>query len=48
MNADDSPIEFQLPDAGWQLVLDAAAPGTGVADPYDLHPRTLALLVKPR
>jgi len=48
MNADDSPIEFQLPDAGWQLVLDTAAPGTGVADPYDLQPRTLALLVKPR
>ena len=48
MNADHSPIEFQLPDAGWQLVLDTATPGRGVADPYYLQARTLALLVKPR
>jgi isoamylase len=48
MNADKAVVEFRLPDAGWQLVLDTATPGRGVADPYYLQARTLALLVKPR
>ena len=48
MNAGESAIEFTLPGAGWQLLLDTAAPGRGVANPYYLQPRTLALLVKAR
>ena len=46
MNADEAAVEFKLPDSGWQLLLDTA--GSGIADPYHLQPRTLALLVKPR
>jgi hypothetical protein len=41
-------VEFALPGAGWQLVLDTAAPGALAADPYLLRPRSLALLVKAR
>jgi hypothetical protein len=37
-----------LLDGGWQLVLDTAAPGRLVTDPYYLQARTLALLVKAR
>ncbi len=48
----ESAIEFALPDSGWQLVLDTAAPGRAhvpnAANPYYLQARTLALLVKPR
>jgi isoamylase len=48
LHAGEAPIEFRLPEDGWQLVLDTAAPGRGVANPYYLQPRTLALLVKAR
>ncbi|MBV9191157.1 MAG: glycogen debranching protein GlgX [Betaproteobacteria bacterium] len=52
LHAGDAPIEFKLPDDGWHLVLDTAAPGRAhvpnAANPYYLQPRTLALLVKAR
>jgi len=48
LHAGEAPIEFKLPDDGWQVLIDTAAPGRGVANPYYLQPRTLALLVKPR
>ena len=48
VNAAETAVEFKLPGSGWQLLLDTAAPRRGVADPYYLQPRTLALLVKAR
>ena len=48
LHAGEAPIEFKLPDDGWQLVLDTAAPGRAMANFYCLEPRTLALLVKAR
>jgi glycogen operon protein len=48
MNAGDAAIEFRLPEVGWQLLLDTAAPGRLVTDPYYLEARSLALLVKAR
>jgi glycogen operon protein len=48
LNAGEEAVEFALPGAGWQLVLDTAAPGALAADPYLLRPRSLALLVKAR
>ena len=48
LHAGETPIEFKLPDQGWTLVMDTASPGRGVANPYYLQPRTLALLVKAR
>jgi glycogen operon protein len=48
VNPSEEPLEFALPDGGWQLVLDTAAPGRLVTDPYYLQARTLALLVKAR
>jgi glycogen operon protein len=48
LNAGEDAVEFALPGAGWQLLLDTATPGRGVANPYFLRPRSLALLVKAR
>ena len=48
MHAGESPIDFKLPDEGWASLLDTAAPGRTVANPYQLQPRSLALLVKGR
>jgi glycogen operon protein len=48
LNAGEEAVEFALPGAGWQLLLDTATPGRGVANPYYLQPRSLALLVKAR
>jgi glycogen operon protein len=48
LNAGEEAVEFALPSAGWQLLLDTATPGRGVANPYYLQPRSLALLVKAR
>jgi pullulanase/glycogen debranching enzyme len=48
MNAGDAAIEFRLPEVGWQLLLDTAAPGRLATDPYYLEARSLALLVKAR
>ena len=48
LNAGEDAVEFALPGAGWQLVLDTATPGRGVANPYFLRPRSLGLLVKAR
>jgi len=46
VNAGEEPEEFTLPAGGWHLLLDTAAPGGGVADPYPLAARALALLAK--
>ncbi|TMG74618.1 MAG: glycogen debranching protein GlgX [Betaproteobacteria bacterium] len=46
VNAAEEPVEFTLPAGGWHLLLDSAAPGGGVADPYPLAARALALLAK--
>ncbi|MFN2646623.1 MAG: glycogen debranching protein GlgX [Burkholderiales bacterium] len=46
VNSDEEPIDFVLPAGGWHLLLDTAAPGGGVADPYPLAARALALLAK--
>jgi glycogen operon protein len=48
LNAGEEAVEFALPGAGWQLLLDTATPGRGVSNPYYLQPRSLALLVKAR
>jgi len=48
LNADEEALEFKLPGTDWQLLLDTAAPGRIVTDPYFLSPRSLALLVKAR
>jgi isoamylase len=48
LNAGAEPVEFELPDSGWQRVLDTFAPSSTVTNPYFLGPRALALLVKPR
>ncbi|HZE62197.1 MAG TPA: glycogen debranching protein GlgX [Burkholderiales bacterium] len=48
LNASTEPVEFALPDSGWQRVLDTSAPSGAVTNPYSLGARTLALLVKPR
>ena len=46
VNAGEEAVEFTLPAGGWHLLLDTAAPGGGVADPYPLAARALALLAK--
>ena len=46
VNAGEEPVEFTLPAGGWHLLLDTAAPGGGVTDPYPLAARALALLAK--
>ena len=46
VNAGEEPVDFTLPAGGWHLLLDSAAPGGGVADPYPLAARALALLAK--
>src|SRR5262249_34166971 len=46
VNAGAETIDFSLPAGGWHLLLDTAAPGSGVSDPYPLRPRALALLAK--
>ena len=46
VNAGEEPVDFTLPAGGWHLLLDTAAPGGGVADPYPLAARALALLAK--
>jgi isoamylase len=46
VNAAEEPVEFTLPAGGWHLLLDTAAPGAGIADPYPLAARALALLAK--
>ncbi|HYY59781.1 MAG TPA: hypothetical protein VE756_00160, partial [Burkholderiales bacterium] len=46
VNAGEEPVDFTLPAGGWHLLLDTAAPGGGVADPYSLHARSVALLAK--
>jgi glycogen operon protein len=48
VNAGDEAIEFRLPGGNWHLLLDTATPGAGVADPYPLQARSLALLAKAR
>jgi glycogen operon protein len=48
VNAGEAPVDFQLPAGQWHLLLDTAAPGGGVADPYPLGARALALLAKAR
>jgi glycogen operon protein len=52
MNAGESAVEFKLPEltteAGWQLLIDTAAPSRLVTGPYYLEARSLALLVKAR
>jgi len=48
MNAGKAPVEFALPGEGWRLLVDTAAPGRLVTNPYALDARTLALLVKAR
>jgi hypothetical protein len=45
-NAADEAIDFALPAGNWHVLLDTAAPGGGVADPYPLAARALALLAK--
>jgi glycogen operon protein len=46
VNAGEEAIDFTLPAGGWHLLLDTAAPGGGIADPYPLAARALALLAK--
>ena len=46
VNSGEEPLEFTLPAGGWHLLLDTAAPGGGVSDPYPLQSRSLALLAK--
>jgi glycogen operon protein len=52
MNAGESAVDFKLPEltteAGWQLLIDTAAPSRLVTGPYYLEARSLALLVKAR
>ena len=48
LNAGEDAVEFALPGTGWQLLLNTATPGPGVADCYFLRARSLALLVKAR
>jgi len=52
LNAGEEAVEFALPGAGWQPLLDTAASGRAhspdAANPYFLGPRSLALLVKAR
>ncbi len=46
LNGAGTPVEFRLPGGNWHLLVDTAAPGGGVADPYPLGARALALLAK--
>ena len=48
LDAGEAPVDFQLPAGQWHLLLDTAAPGGGVSDPYPLGARALALLDKAR
>ena len=52
LNAGEDAVEFALPGAGWQLLLDTAMPRRAhvpdAANPYFLRPRSLGLLVKAR
>jgi glycogen operon protein len=46
VNAGEEAVDFTLPAGGWHLLLDTAAPGGGVSDPYSLTARSVALLAK--
>jgi glycogen operon protein len=46
LNTGEQALDFTLPAGGWHLLLDTAAPGGGVSEPYPLQPRSLALLAK--
>jgi len=46
VNAAAQAVEFRLPGGGWHVLLDTAAPGGGVSDPYPLGALALALLAK--
>jgi isoamylase len=48
VNAAEAASEFTLPGEGWRLLVDTAAPGRLVTNPYALDARSLALLVKAR
>jgi isoamylase len=47
-NASGEAVEFALPGEGWKLLVDTAAPGRLVTNPYALDARSLVLLVKAR
>ena len=46
VNAAAEAVEFRLPGGDWHVLLDTAAPGGGVSDPYPLGAHALALLAK--
>jgi isoamylase len=46
LNTGEEPRDFTLPAGGWHLLLDTAAPGGGVSEPYLLQARSLALLAR--